>query len=115
MPVYPGALRVADHSGVTQLHAPLLHSYDRISALGTQYRAEGSPPCLRPYFRIIRVGDGMDTAIPGISVDRGCRLMEKVGLDAAIDYKAGGIDGQLREVCPDGINLFFEYSGLRRL
>lgn len=38
-------------------------------------------------------------------------LTEKAGLDGAIDYKAGGVGKALREMCPDGINVYFDNVG----
>ena len=38
-------------------------------------------------------------------------LTETLGLDAAIDYKAGGVRQALKEAAPDGVNLFFDNVG----
>jgi NADPH-dependent curcumin reductase CurA len=38
-------------------------------------------------------------------------LTEKAGFDAAVDYKSEGVDRRLRELCPDGIDLFFDNVG----
>jgi NADPH-dependent curcumin reductase len=41
-----------------------------------------------------------------------CRyLTETIGADAAIDYKAGDVAGQLAKVAPNGINVFFDNVG----
>jgi len=41
-----------------------------------------------------------------------CRwLREELGLDDAIDYKAGNVRDALRERCPDGINVYFDNIG----
>jgi len=41
-----------------------------------------------------------------------CRLLvEELGFDAAIDYKAGDLRGQLREHAPDGVDVFFDNVG----
>jgi len=40
-------------------------------------------------------------------------LTEKVGFDAAIDYKDGQFVEQSREDCPGRIDLLFEHSGFR--
>jgi NADPH-dependent curcumin reductase len=41
-----------------------------------------------------------------------CRyLTETIGADAAIDYKAGNVAGQLAKVAPNGINVFFDNVG----
>jgi len=38
-------------------------------------------------------------------------LTEALGLDAAVDYQAGHLAGQLRAVAPDGIDLYFDNVG----
>ncbi len=41
-----------------------------------------------------------------------CRwLVEEAGYDAAIDYKAGNIRGQIKEHCPGGVNVIFDNVG----
>jgi NADPH-dependent curcumin reductase CurA len=41
-----------------------------------------------------------------------CRwLVDEVGYDAAIDYKAGELRSQLREQAPDGVDVFFDNVG----
>jgi NADPH-dependent curcumin reductase len=41
-----------------------------------------------------------------------CRyLLEQLGADIAIDYKAGGVAEQLAQAAPDGIDLFFDNVG----
>ena len=41
-----------------------------------------------------------------------CRyLTEEIGCDAAADYKAGDLNARLGELCPDGINVFFDNVG----
>ena len=41
-----------------------------------------------------------------------CRyLTEKLGADAAIDYKSGDLAGQLAKAAPDGVNVFFDNVG----
>jgi NADPH-dependent curcumin reductase CurA len=39
------------------------------------------------------------------------RLVEEFGYDAAIDYKAGDLDGQLGLAAPDGIDVYFDNVG----
>jgi NADPH-dependent curcumin reductase CurA len=34
-----------------------------------------------------------------------------MGFDACVDYKAGGLAGQLRAACPDGADVYFENVG----
>src|SRR5438093_1111292 len=38
-------------------------------------------------------------------------LVDELGFDAAVDYKAGGVGDQLREQTPDGVNVFFDNVG----
>jgi NADPH-dependent curcumin reductase CurA len=38
-------------------------------------------------------------------------LTEKAGFDAAIDYKEERVDRRLRDLCPDGIDVFFDNVG----
>jgi len=41
-----------------------------------------------------------------------CRFVtEELGFDACLDYKAGDLPGQLRDACPDGIDVYFENVG----
>ena len=41
-----------------------------------------------------------------------CRaLVEELGFDAAIDYKAGDVRAQLRELAPKGVDVFFDNVG----
>jgi NADPH-dependent curcumin reductase len=41
-----------------------------------------------------------------------CRwLVDELGFDAAIDYKAGDVRAQLREHAPDGVDVFFDNVG----
>lgn len=38
-------------------------------------------------------------------------LTEKCGLDAAVDYRRGDVEGALRDLCPDGIDIFYDNVG----
>ena len=41
-----------------------------------------------------------------------CRwLLEQARLDEAIDYKSDDVAGRLREICPDGVDVYFENVG----
>jgi NADPH-dependent curcumin reductase CurA len=39
------------------------------------------------------------------------RLTEEFGFDGAVDYRAGDVSRRLRELCPDGIDVFFDNVG----
>ena len=44
--------------------------------------------------------------------DEKCKfLTDEIGCDAAADYKAGDLNAKLKELCPDGINVFFDNVG----
>jgi NADPH-dependent curcumin reductase CurA len=38
-------------------------------------------------------------------------LTDELGLDAAVDYKAGDVRRALREHCPDGVHVYFDNTG----
>ena len=38
-------------------------------------------------------------------------LVDEIGCDAAADYKAGNLNARLKELAPDGINVFFDNVG----
>lgn len=38
-------------------------------------------------------------------------LLDEVGYNHALDYKAGGLKPQLKSLCPEGINVFFDNVG----
>ena len=40
-----------------------------------------------------------------------CRFIEELGCDVSLDYKAGAIEEQIAEACPDGIDLYFDNVG----
>lgn len=43
--------------------------------------------------------------------EKGRRLVEEFGFDAAIDYREGDLEGQLAEAAPDGIDVYFDNVG----
>ena len=43
--------------------------------------------------------------------DKAAYLVETLGFDAAIDYKNEDVTARLRELCPDGVNVFFDNVG----
>jgi NADPH-dependent curcumin reductase CurA len=90
------------------------------------------------YFGLLRVGEpqaGETVVVSGaagatgsaaaqIAKIKGCRvigiaggeekcewLLEQAGLDACIDYKNENVETRLSELCPDGINVFFDNVG----
>lgn len=41
-----------------------------------------------------------------------CRwLVQELGIDAAVDYKAGGLSEALAAACPDGVDVYFDNTG----
>jgi NADPH-dependent curcumin reductase CurA len=41
-----------------------------------------------------------------------CRwLVDELGFDAAIDYKAGGLSHEIKKACPNGIDVYFDNTG----
>jgi NADPH-dependent curcumin reductase CurA len=38
-------------------------------------------------------------------------VVKELGFDACIDYKAGNVKGQLKEHCPDGVDVYFDNVG----
>ena len=43
--------------------------------------------------------------------EKGRWLVEELGFDAALDYKAGGLRQQMKEAAPDGIDVYFDNTG----
>ncbi|MDB5475030.1 MAG: zinc-containing alcohol dehydrogenase superfamily [Phenylobacterium sp.] len=43
--------------------------------------------------------------------EKGKWLVDELGFDAAIDYKAGNLRGQLKETCPAGVDVYFDNTG----
>jgi hypothetical protein len=43
--------------------------------------------------------------------EKGRWLVDELGFDAAVDYKAGDFKKQLREACPEGIDVYFDNVG----
>ncbi|MDB5442514.1 MAG: zinc-containing alcohol dehydrogenase superfamily [Phenylobacterium sp.] len=42
---------------------------------------------------------------------KGRWLVDELGFDAAVDYKAGNLRGQLKEACPNGVDVYFDNTG----
>ncbi len=60
--------------------------------------------------QIARIEGGRVIGIAG-GADKCRYLLDELGLDGAIDYKAGPIDARLRELAPDGIDVYFDNVG----
>ncbi|HEY2358349.1 MAG TPA: NADP-dependent oxidoreductase [Phenylobacterium sp.] len=43
--------------------------------------------------------------------EKGRWLVDELGFDAALDYKAGGLRQQMKEVVPEGIDVYFDNTG----
>src|SRR5947199_9871515 len=43
--------------------------------------------------------------------EKGRWLVEELGFDAALDYKAGGLRQQMKEAVPEGIDVYFDNTG----
>jgi NADPH-dependent curcumin reductase CurA len=61
--------------------------------------------------QLARIKDaGLVVGIAG--TDEKCRwVVEDLGFDACINYKTEDVDARLRELCPDGIDVFFDNVG----
>jgi hypothetical protein len=95
-------------------------------------------PGLTAYFGLLEVGQpkagetvvvsaaagAVGSVVGQIAKIKGCRavgiaggpdkcrhVVQELGLDACIDYKAGGLSRQLKEACPKGIDVNFENVG----
>jgi NADPH-dependent curcumin reductase CurA len=42
---------------------------------------------------------------------KGRWLVDELGFDAAVDYKAGNLRSQLKEACPNGVDVYFDNTG----
>jgi NADPH-dependent curcumin reductase CurA len=60
--------------------------------------------------QIARIKGGRAVGIAG-GPDKCRYLLDELGFDAAIDYKAGELSKRLREACPDRINVYFDNVG----
>jgi NADPH-dependent curcumin reductase len=108
-----------------------------LAPLTTYLNALGMPG-MTAYFGLLEIGQpqaGQTVAVSAaagavgslagqIAKVKGCRavgiagglekctlLTNEYGYDAAIDYKAGEVSRQLREQCPDGIDVYFDNVG----
>ena len=121
---------VAQGNAVTKLDASLAPLPTYLGTLGM--------PGLTAYFGLLEIGrpaEGETVVVSGaagavggvvgqIAKLKGCRVVgiaggaekcryvvEDLGFDAAIDYKAGDVAARLREHCPKGIDIYFDNVG----
>jgi NADPH-dependent curcumin reductase len=121
---------VSDGKGVTRVDTTLAPAPVHLGALGFSG--------LSAYFGLLDIGrpePGQTVVVSGaagsvgsiagqIARIKGCRvigiaggadkcrwLVEELGFDAAIDYKAGELRSQLKEHTPDGVDVFFDNVG----
>jgi NADPH-dependent curcumin reductase CurA len=62
---------------------------------------------------VVQLGKALGLTVVGIAggAEKCAYLREALGADAAIDYKAGDISAQLRQHCPDGVDIYFDNVG----
>lgn len=60
--------------------------------------------------QVARIKGGRAVGIAG-GPEKCAYLLDELGFDAAIDYKAGELSKRLREACPDRINVYFDNVG----
>jgi NADPH-dependent curcumin reductase CurA len=121
---------ISDGSGVTRVDTALAPAPVHLGVLGISG--------LTAYFGLLDVGrpePGQTVVVSGaagsvgnvvgqIARIKGCRaigiaggpdkcrwLVEELGFDAAIDYKAGELSSQLKADAPDGVDVFFDNVG----
>ena len=121
---------ISDGSGVTRVDTALAPAPVHLGVLGISG--------LTAYFGLLDIGrpePGQTVVVSGaagsvgnvvgqIARIKGCRavgiaggpdkcrwLVEELGFDAAIDYKAGELSSQLKANAPDGVDVFFDNVG----
>jgi NADPH-dependent curcumin reductase CurA len=121
---------ISDGSGVTRVDTTLARAPVHLGLLGISG--------LTAYFGLLDIGKpepGQTVVVSGaagsvgnivgqIARIKGCRaigiaggpdkcrwLVEELGFDAAIDYKAGELRSQLKASAPDGVDVFFDNVG----
>lgn len=60
--------------------------------------------------QIARLDGGRVFGIAG-GAEKCAHLTDELGLDGAVDYKAGDVEAQLRALAPDGIDVYFDNVG----
>ena len=130
-----GVLGVQEHALAQGKH--LIKVDPRVAALPVYLGTLGMPG-LTAYFGLLEIGrpqPGQTVVVSGaagavgsvvgqIAKIKGCRavgiaggpdkcryLVEELGFDAAIDYKAGQVKAGLKEHCPQGIDVYFDNVG----
>ena len=120
----------ADSAGLTRVDAKAHPLSNYLGVLGMPGRTA--------YFGLLRVGrpqpgetvvvsaaaGAVGSAVGQIAKLLGCRsvgiaggerkrryVVEELGFDACVDYKAGNLEADLRAACPDGIDVYFENVG----
>jgi NADPH-dependent curcumin reductase CurA len=109
----------------------------RLAPISTAIGVLGMPG-FTAYFGLLRVGQpragetvvvsaaagAVGSAAGQIAKIEGCRavgvaggrakcrhVVDELGFDACVDYKAGNLEANLRSACPDGIDVYFENVG----
>jgi NADPH-dependent curcumin reductase CurA len=123
---------------VTRGDDPAVYAVDaKASPLSTYLGVLGMPG-RTAYFGLLRVGKpragetvvvsaaagAVGSAVGQIAKIRGCRavgvaggaakcrhVVDELGFDACVDYKAGNLEADLAAACPDGIDVYFENVG----
>lgn len=61
---------------------------------------------------VVQLGRIADCRVIGIAgSDEKCRWVEELGADACINYKTDDVGARLDELCPDGIDIYFDNVG----
>lgn len=60
--------------------------------------------------QIAKIKDCRAVGIAG-GEDKCKYVIEELGFDACVDYKTGNLRGQLKDACPDGIDVYFDNVG----
>ncbi len=61
---------------------------------------------------VLQIGRILGCRVIGIAGGKSkCALIKNLGCDAAIDYKSEDVATRLRELCPDGIDVYFDNVG----
>ncbi len=109
----------------------------RLAPISTAIGVLGMPG-FTAYFGLLRIGQpkagetvvvsaaagAVGSAVGQIAKIQGCRaigvaggkakcthVVDELGFDACVDYKAGNMEADLRAACPDGIDVYFENVG----